>query len=241
MLTKQEIIKKLQKFAKENGGKTPSEKVLFENTNIGIMGRRRYWSNYGELVLEAGLTPNKFDKTKYSHTQLCNMFIKAIREKGKWPTRGILDVKHHNDRSFPDSTTFYSKLGLTSELAKTILEYTSDKHGYKDVVNICNSIILKSGDKLPLEDENATTGYIYLGKQHGSYKIGKSKDPNRRREDISLLGPEPFEIIHEIKTDDMNGVEKYWHERFNSKHKRGEWFNLSKADVAAFKRWKKIA
>lgn len=55
-------------------------------------------------------------------------------------------------------------------------------------------------------------------------------------EKITLLGPEPFKLIHEIKTDVMNGVEKYWHERFKSKHKRGEWFNLSSTDVKSFKR-----
>lgn len=241
MLTKQEIIKELQRYAKQNGGKTPSEKILFENTDVGITDRRRYWSNYGELVIEAGLIPNEFDKTKYSHTQLCGMFIKLIREKGKWPTRGILEVKHHNDHNFPDSSTFYNKLGLTSKLAKTILEYIGDRRGYKDVVSICDSIIQKTGNEsLSLEDGSVIAGYVYLGKQHGSYKIGKSKDPNRRRDDITLLGPEPFTLIHEIKTDDMAGVEKYWHERFSSKHKRGEWFNLSAGDIKAFKRWRKI-
>ncbi len=243
MLTKQEIIKELQRYAKENGGKTPSEKVLFENTDVGITDRRKYWSNYGELVLESGLTPNEFDKTKYTHKQLCSMFIKVMREKGKWPTRGVLDVIHHNDHSFPDSSSFYSKLGLvsTGKLPKTILEYIGDKRGYKDVVTICNSIIQNTeNESSSQEDESVIAGYVYLGKQHGSYKIGKSKDPNRRRDDITLLGPEPFTLIHEIKTDDMNGIEKYWHERFNLKHKRGEWFTLSTADIKAFKRWKKI-
>src|SRR5258706_1626921 len=126
MLTKQEIIKELQRYTKENSGKTPSQKMFHENTDVGIYDRMKFWPNYGELVLEAGLTPNEFDKTKYSHKQLCSIFIKVIREKGKWPTRAILDVKHHNDHNFPDSSTFYSKLGLTSKLAQSILEYIGD-------------------------------------------------------------------------------------------------------------------
>ena len=81
--------------------------------------------------------------------------------------------------------------------------------------------------------------YIWVNRTE-NIKIGKSKDPDRRREDITLLGSEPFELIHVIKTDDMNGIEKYWHERFKSKHKRAEWFSLSRTDISAFKLWKKI-
>lgn len=240
MLTKEDIIKELRKYAKEIGDKTPSEKKFYENTSIGIMDRRKYWSNYGELVLEAGLTPNKFDKTKYSYKELCEIFIKVIREKDKWPTRGELDIKHYNDSNFPDSTTFYKKLGLTRGLAKTILEFIEDKQEYGDIVDICNSVLEEFRDRDEKSEERLVIGFVYLGKQHGHYKIGKAKDTNRRREDITLLGSEPFELIHEIKTDDMNGVEKYWHNRFKSKRKRGEWFDLTASDVKAFNKWRKI-
>lgn len=238
MFTKDEIIKELKKCTKELG-KTPSEKVFYENTEVKRYNRMRYWPNYGELVREAGLTPNKFDKTKYTHEQLCKIFIKVVREQGKWPTRGILDVKHHREPSFPDSSTFYNKLGLTSSLAHTILEYVKDRHGLRDVVEICNSVLEKYDEES--DEEDIVSGFVYLGKQHGKYKIGKSKDIDRRREDITLLGSEPFELIHTIETDDMNGIEKYWHERFKSKWIRGEWFKLNSSDIKAFRRWKNIS
>jgi len=241
MLTKKEIIKELQKCTKENGGKTPSEKVFYENTDIGTYDRMKHWSNYGELVREAGLTPNKFDNTKYNNEQLCEMFIEVIRKKGKWPTRGDLDVKHHSDSNFPDSATFYKRLGLKRDLAKTILEFIKDKRRYGDVADICNSVLEKhKGRDESSEEEGVTIGFVYLGKQHGKFKIGKTKDLNRRRQDITLQGSEPIVWIHDIKTDDMKGVEKYWHNRFKSKRTRGEWFELNSSDVKAFKRWKKI-
>lgn len=242
MLTRENILNKIQTLTKNNGGKTPSEKNFYEYVEIGIYDLHKLgWVNYGELVHEAGLTPNKFDKTKYSHEQLCELFVGVIREKGRWPTRGQLDVKHHHDSHFPDSATFYKKLGLTKNLAKTILNFGEGKRKYDDVKEICDSIIKKFEDRYESDEEvGLTNGYVYLGKQHGDYKIGKARNANRRREDITLLGSEPFELIHEIKTDDMIGVEKYWHNRFKTKLKRGEWFNLSPADIKAFKRWKKI-
>ncbi len=121
MFSKDYIIKELQNLSKKSGG-TPSEKIFYENTEVERYHRMRYWPNYGELVREAGLTPNKFDKTKFTSEQLIKIFIKAIREQGKWPTRGILDVKHHRDSNFPDSSTFYRKFGLTGSLAQTILK-----------------------------------------------------------------------------------------------------------------------
>lgn len=238
-MTREEIINELKKWAIENGGKTPGEKVFYETTEVGITDRRKFWANYGELVSEAGLTPNQFDKTKYSREQLCKLFIGVMRDKHKWPTRGILEVTHHNNPSFPNHVTFYKNLGLTRKLAGAILEFISDNDEYNDVAEICKSELEKYKYKSS-DENNSSYGFVYLGKQHGRYKIGKTTDLNRRREDISLMGPEPMVYIHEIKTDDMNGLEAYWHKRFESKRQRGEWFKLNSSDVKAFKRWIRI-
>ena len=239
MLSKDEIVKALQDLTTENAGNTPSEEKFYDNTEVKITDRRKYWTNYGELVVEAGLTPNKFDKTKFSHNELCEIFIKAIRENGRWPTRGVLDVKHHNNADFPDSSTFYKKLGLTGELARTILKFINNKPEFEDISQICNDVVEKYKDKPALENTIATKGCVYLIKQLRQYKIGETDDVDRRLFELTK-GPERPELIHAIETDDRKGVERYWHKRFETKRGRGEWFKLDTADVRAFRRTKNI-
>jgi len=250
MFTKEEVIKRLQKWSAENNGRTPGEQNFYENIQIGIYDLHKLgWANWRELVVAAGLIPNKFDKTKYSSDQLCDLFIGAIREKNKWPTRGELEVKHHQDFNFPDAGTFYKKLGLVlnGDLPSTILKYIKGKKGYDDVIKVCNSSIEKNIDS---EESSAIgkIGYVYLLKSRlGSataYKIGKTNDPERRMIELNQPSNEQY-LIWKIETDDPSGVEKYWHDRFVSKrlypHKaKTEWFKLNSSDIKSFKRWIRI-
>ncbi len=71
------------------------------------------------------------------------------------------------------------------------------------------------------------------------YKIGKSKNVEMRNYSLGLILPEEINILHKIKTDDPDGIENYWHNRFKEKRKgQSEWFALSPSDIADFKRRK---
>jgi hypothetical protein len=243
MLNKEEILRKIKRYAEENSGKTPSEKVFYEYADVGIYDLKRCgYAYYGELVSESGLTPNKFDKTKYNNEQLFEMLIGVIREKGKWPTRGELDVKHHADSNFPNSATFYKKLGLVNAMAGNILDYIKNKQGYEDVITICNSVIKKACEPEEINNvkDGEKIGIVYLFKHGKYYKIGKTNDTVRRGTELKIQLPENLDLIHEIKTDDPSGIEAYWHKRFDLKRMNGEWFDLNLSEVKAFKAWKRI-
>jgi hypothetical protein len=100
----------------------------------------------------------------------------------------------------------------------------------------------QSQDHEALDTAPSPFGYVYLLK-HGSrreYKIGRTNNPLRREGEIGIQLPDKLQPVHYIKTDDPAGVETYWHMRYASKRKEGEWFALSAQDVRAFKRWKRI-
>lgn len=89
--------------------------------------------------------------------------------------------------------------------------------------------------------ENAAYGFVYLVRGHrGEYKIGRTNLVDRRLSELGATYPVEQTLVHEIKTDDPVGVERYWHNRLAEKRMRGEWFKLTVADVKAFKRWRRV-
>ena len=67
------------------------------------------------------------------------------------------------------------------------------------------------------------------------HKIGKSADFHQRFETIQSYNPAELEVVLVQKTSLNNYLEKILHFEFKSKKIRGEWFDLSKEDVARLK------
>src|SRR5262249_53016088 len=112
---------------------------------------------------------------------------------------------------------------------------------FGDVASICKEFIAVTPAETiaPATDAPALdTGFVYLMRSGNRYKIGATTDLARRSQAIAVQMPDPTLTVHVIRTDDAFGIEAYWHRRFAAKRTNGEWFNLDRADVAAFRRRK---
>jgi hypothetical protein len=98
-------------------------------------------------------------------------------------------------------------------------------------------------DVVKAELKNAAAkGHVYMQEVDKKFRIGKTNSLVGRYRQVQLETPHQVKYVHTILTDDPDGVEKYWHKRFEPLRLQisGDWFALKSTDIAAFKRWKKI-
>lgn len=116
---------------------------------------------------------------------------------------------------------FITKFNEKESIENEILEILEEQIKYKE----------------PIQKEKINkNGFVYLliG-DNGNYKIGASRNPKRRCQELRLSSCENHNIIHTIQTDDMFKLEKELHNIFNDKRNHSEWFKLDKNDVKFIK------
>jgi hypothetical protein len=238
-MTRVHIIHEINRTAKENDGK-PLGRRKFE-TETGIKESDWYgvyWARWGDAVREAGLSPNQF-QLSYGKEVLLDKYAQLAKELGHLPVSGDLRLKAHADKTFPNPKTL-SRIGTKAELVKQLLVYCRGRNGYEDIVKLCEAYAPPKLE-VPTDDHktsDVTIGFVYLVKSGRYFKIGRSNAAGRRTYELDLQLPEKTKAVHVIRTDDPVGIEAYWHTRFESKRKNGEWFDLDTIDVSAFKRRK---
>jgi hypothetical protein len=240
-----EIIDAIKRIAAANEGKAPGRERFEGHTGLTRESwQGRYWRSWSEALTEAGFEPNSLAKA-IEDTVLLAALASLTAERGQFPTEVDLRMKRRVDLSFPAHSVF-KRLGGKNERIRKLLEYCEAQGGLEHVVEILKQVEVPSKPN-DLESNEAKDvpklGYVYLVK-HGNrseYKIGKTYNALRREGEIRLELPGSLTPVHTIKTDDPSGVERYWHHRFKEKNLNGEWFDLTKADVQAFKRWRRIA
>lgn len=238
--TKQEIISAIHRTAKDNGG-VPLGMGRFEKeTGIKLYDCQKYWSTFGEAQREAGFAANTL-QIPHDKEFIFESLITLIRELSRFPTSAELVVKRNKDTKFPSPSSIHRRLGEKREIAEKISEYATQK-GYSDIVELCRPIIENSIEGESSDDSDIIQGLgeVYLFKSGRYYKIGKTNDTVRRGNEIRIQLPERTDLIHSIKTDDLSGIEAYWHKRFETKRMNGEWFDLNSSDIKSFKRWRRI-
>lgn len=69
--------------------------------------------------------------------------------------------------------------------------------------------------------------YLIKSLNEGLYKIGVSKNPNKRLKEVQTGNPSPVEIVQLYETDNAYKIESTLHNRYSHYNTHGEWFELS--------------
>ncbi len=238
-MNRENILKEIKRIAAANGGRAPGRLQFESETGVRVSDwRGRLWVRWNDAIREAGLIPNQ-KNIAYDEAFLIEKFISLMREQGHFPVFSELRFKATSDPEFPSDST-YRKFGRKSQLIALVLNYCNGRSGYEDIILFCKSALDSSEADLEEEQDSAETevGFVYLLKSGRYYKIGRSNSAGRREYELTIQLPEKANTVHAIRTDDPVGIEAYWHKRFASKRKNGEWFALSSQDVSAFRKRK---
>lgn len=225
-----QILSEIKRIADANGGQPPGVRAFERATGITEgTWRGLYWARWSDALKEAGYTPNRWQGKSEAHF-IFEKFIDAARHYRRLPTSMELRMYRHTHADFPNEKTLHMYFGSKAKLLSNLRGWVADKPDYADIVEMLGEVTEEAKSSKPKE------GLVYLIRSGPHYKVGRSDELERRVKEIRIALPEAATLVHSIRTDDPAGIEAYWHRRFTARRTNGEWFKLSHADVAAFKR-----
>jgi hypothetical protein len=200
----------------------------------------KYWARWSDAVIEAGFSANQ-RQARLDDDAVFEHLAVLVRDVGHYPVNNELRMRAREGDGFPNPNTISKRASSKKALIAMLAGWCRERAEFADVLAIVEPLV--EADPPSGEAESSVTdivivGYVYLLKSGKHYKIGRSNSVGRREYELSIQLPERATKVHEIKTDDPVGIERYWHERFADHRLNGEWFALTKDDVSAFKRRK---
>ena len=243
LVTREEIISEIRRFAAANHGRVPGATAFASATRIKESAwRGRYWARWTDAVREAGLEPSEWNQ-KIPEDDIVRQLADYIASIDHFPTRDEINVHARKVAGFPVAVTIKRRFGGMPQLAAALLEIARSE-GNERLAVLCDERLnrVRVDESKPTADTKEAThpahfGFVYLKYSPSLrlYKIGKANDPNKRGVGISLLLPHDLVPKHEIRTDCPFLLEKYWEQRFRAKKTQGEWYDLTTADVQTFR------
>jgi len=193
---------------------------------------------------EAGFEPLNFN-SPFDDADVFKSVLELTRKLGKFPTTAEMRLERRSNSSFPNDKTIGSR-GSRSVIVHKLLEFCRGRVEYADVQEMLKAVAGSNHLQKPAQESSSPKqdGSVYLIRAQGFYKIGCTRALYRRAAEITNQSANGAVLLHSIATDDPEGIEKYWHERFSAKRvvginkQSGEWFDLKADDVRAFQKRK---
>jgi hypothetical protein len=230
------VIRAIQRLAAENGGVPVGRERFIAETGLPqSLWEGRIWLTWSDAVREAGYEPNAMQHRRLTDDDVLRRLAVLTRETGRYPTNSRMTMERRTNLDFPATGVIAARLGSKAQQVKALRGFIERTPEFADVAAMLPVV---ADEPLPDEPDASqpVPGFVYLVRTGKYHKIGRSNDHGRRTYEIGLQLPEKLEVVHTIETDDAIGIERYWHQRFSDRRRNGEWFLLTKADVAAFKR-----
>jgi Meiotically up-regulated gene 113 len=161
----------------------------------------------------------------------------AVRTLKKYPSEPELMLYAREQTNFPHTKAYQRHFKTKSERLRALVAYCEQRRDLSDVLEICRPLIEPEykTDDIEKPSKPVIKGFVYLMRSGRYHKIGKSKHVGGREYQIGLKLPEAVTTIHSVATDDPDGIEVYWQNRFKDKRAEGEWFTLSPEDIKVFR------
>lgn len=236
--TKDEILAAIRREAATNGGVPPGMQKFEQTTGIKRHAwKGRYWARWNDALAEAGYQGREWGTNWYTDEYVTAGLAALVRQFGRFPSEAEITL---HKRSNPDTIhpgVFRERLGKVAEQRAKVYEWAVTHDGWADVADIVRPLLTPSARTEDVaHSSRAVAGSVYLFRSGDFHKIGRSNSVGRRVYEVGLQLPERVDVVHEIETDDPEGIESYWHRRFAGKRANGEWFRLTADDIAAFRR-----
>jgi Meiotically up-regulated gene 113 len=233
-VAKEYLLQEIARLAALDGGIPPGQIKFASATGIGShKWRGVYWARWGDALTEAGFLPKEWS-FKLDSNSLLTTIASIVLEQRKLPTKSELEMLRQQGTNLPTYSTIIRHFGSQDGLIAALRALSSANPSFSDLDNLL--------PKKPVVESTVSNkvpdGWVYLLKSGENYKIGRSENLERRIKQINIALPETTILFHAVQTDDPPGIEAYWHKRFADRRLNGEWFKLSKQDVASFKRRK---
>jgi hypothetical protein len=235
-LGKADIVALIRDVAESQGGDVSMRRFIElsgikERQFIGV-----HWATWNEVKQDAGLETNTFLQPPLDEDKVIPDVAALVAQLGRWPTDRQLQMAKRRNGRIPTRSVF-RRLTTDTPFLRRLREYCSERAELASVAILVSEKLRES--LAPVTAAVATAGFVYMLRSGRRYKIGRTSSPTRRHREVRLELPDRTDLVHSIETDDPQGIEAYWHSRFAAKRIRDtEFFELSAADVAAFKKRK---